>query len=96
MPAGQSADQNDTDKPLSPVKTRGLHRTPLSGGVNATRRYDLPPPAVAARNLVCLAVELQVASHLRLTAGSFKRWGTRLAQEGRALALSAWRAEYQL
>ncbi|EFN55759.1 hypothetical protein CHLNCDRAFT_16890, partial [Chlorella variabilis] len=31
----------------------GLHRTPLSGGVqNATLRCDLPSPAVAVRNLV--------------------------------------------
>lgn len=31
----------------------GLRRTPLGGGVkNATLRYDLPPPAVAVRNLV--------------------------------------------
>ena len=37
----------------SPIKTSGLHRTPLSGGVqNATLRCDLPSPAVAVRNLV--------------------------------------------
>jgi hypothetical protein len=36
-----------------PIKTSGLHRTPLSGGVqNATLRCDLPSPAVAVRNLV--------------------------------------------
>lgn len=37
----------------TPVKTTGLHRAPLSGGVKtATQRYDLPTPAVAVRNLV--------------------------------------------
>ena len=35
------------------VKTTGLRRAPLSGGVKtATARYDLPSPAVAVRNLV--------------------------------------------
>lgn len=38
------------------VKTTGLHRAPLSGGVKtATLRYDLPQPPVAVRNLVELA-----------------------------------------
>ncbi|KAK9806618.1 hypothetical protein WJX73_000437 [Symbiochloris irregularis] len=51
--SGQQQDFVEPDKQASsPVKTRGLHRTPLSGGVNATLRYDLPPPPVAARNLV--------------------------------------------
>ena len=37
----------------SPIKTTGLRRTPLSGGViGATQQYDLPSPAVAVRNLV--------------------------------------------
>ncbi|KXZ52841.1 hypothetical protein GPECTOR_8g224 [Gonium pectorale] len=37
----------------SPVKTTGLHRAPLSGGVKtATTRYELPTPPVAVRNLV--------------------------------------------
>ncbi|KAG2453613.1 hypothetical protein HYH02_001829 [Chlamydomonas schloesseri] len=37
----------------SPVKTTGLHRAPLSGGVKtATKRYELPSPPVAVRNLV--------------------------------------------
>ncbi|KAG2499019.1 hypothetical protein HYH03_003205 [Edaphochlamys debaryana] len=37
----------------SPVKTTGLHRAPLSGGVKtATSRYELPTPPVAVRNLV--------------------------------------------
>lgn len=37
----------------SPIKTTGLRRTPLSGGVNnASSQYDLPSPAVAVRNLV--------------------------------------------
>ncbi|GIL46845.1 hypothetical protein Vafri_3722 [Volvox africanus] len=37
----------------SPVKTTGLHRAPLSGGVKtATTRYELPSPPVAVRNLV--------------------------------------------
>jgi hypothetical protein len=36
-----------------PIRTTGLKRVPLSGGVkNATMRYDLPPPPVAVRNLV--------------------------------------------
>jgi hypothetical protein len=35
------------------VKTTGLRRAPLSGGVKtATNKYDLPSPAVAVRNLV--------------------------------------------
>jgi hypothetical protein len=35
------------------VKTTGLRRAPLSGGVkNATQRFDLPSPCVAVRNLV--------------------------------------------
>lgn len=37
----------------SPIKTTGLRRTPLTGGVhNASQQYDLPSPAVAVRNLV--------------------------------------------
>jgi hypothetical protein len=37
----------------SPVKTTGLRRAPLSGGVKtATQRFDLPSPSVAVRNLV--------------------------------------------
>ncbi|GIL70996.1 hypothetical protein Vretimale_4078 [Volvox reticuliferus] len=37
----------------NPVKTTGLHRAPLSGGVKtATTRYELPSPPVAVRNLV--------------------------------------------
>ena len=37
----------------NPLRTSGLHRTPLSGGVqNATSRCELPSPAVAVRNLV--------------------------------------------
>lgn len=37
----------------SPVKTTGLRRAPLSGGVKtATQRFDLPKPPVAVRNLV--------------------------------------------
>lgn len=36
-----------------PVKTTGLHRAPISGGVKtATARFDLPSPPVAVRNLV--------------------------------------------
>jgi len=35
------------------IKTTGLHRAPLSGGVKtATSRFDLPSPPVAVRNLV--------------------------------------------
>lgn len=46
-PSGSSgASQQDGN----PIKTSGLHRTPLSGGVqNATLRCDLPSPAVAGR-----------------------------------------------
>lgn len=41
------------DADCAPVTTAGLHRTPLSGGVeNATLRCDLPSPEVAVRNLV--------------------------------------------
>ena len=37
----------------SPIKTSGLHRTPLSGGVqNATLRCDLPSPAVAGGSAI--------------------------------------------
>lgn len=36
-----------------PVVAGGLHRTPLSGGVqSATAKHDLPRPAVAVRNLM--------------------------------------------
>jgi hypothetical protein len=39
--------------PALPVKTTGLRRAPLSGGVKtATARFDLPSPPVAVRNLV--------------------------------------------
>lgn len=35
------------------ISSKGLHKTPQSGGVqNATTRCDLPSPAVAVRNLV--------------------------------------------
>ncbi|KAK9816434.1 hypothetical protein WJX72_000205 [[Myrmecia] bisecta] len=43
----------ERDAAPSPIKTTGLRRGPLTGGVkNATLRYDLPSPAVAVRNLV--------------------------------------------
>lgn len=62
--AGNHDELGEAEKPhSSPVRTRGLHRTPLSGGVNATRRYDLPPPPLAARNLVgieALLVEISL------------------------------------
>ncbi|KAL4435164.1 hypothetical protein ABPG77_001846 [Micractinium sp. CCAP 211/92] len=48
--AAAAAQQQQQD---GPIRTSGLHRTPLSGGVqNATLRCDLPSPAVAVRNLV--------------------------------------------
>ncbi|GAX81214.1 hypothetical protein CEUSTIGMA_g8646.t1 [Chlamydomonas eustigma] len=38
------------------IKTTGLHRAPLTGGVKtATLRYNLPKPAVGVRNLVEMA-----------------------------------------
>lgn len=41
------------EKTSKAVKTTGLRRAPLSGGVkNATQRFDLPLPCVAVRNLV--------------------------------------------
>jgi hypothetical protein len=41
------------EKSSKAVKTTGLRRAPLSGGVkNATQRFDLPSPCVAVRNLV--------------------------------------------
>eukprot|EP00879_Flechtneria_rotunda_P001961 GHRR01002135.1.p1 GENE.GHRR01002135.1~~GHRR01002135.1.p1 ORF type:complete len:357 (+),score=104.85 GHRR01002135.1:240-1310(+) len=41
------------EKTVKAVKTTGLRRAPLSGGVkNATQRFDLPSPCVAVRNLV--------------------------------------------
>jgi hypothetical protein len=41
------------EKNSKAVKTTGLRRAPLSGGVkNATQRFDLPSPCVAVRNLV--------------------------------------------
>lgn len=37
----------------SPIRTTGLRRSPLTGGVhNASEQFDLPSPAVAVRNLV--------------------------------------------
>lgn len=40
----------------SPIRTTGLRRSPLTGGVNnASEQFDLPSPAVAVRNLVCAA-----------------------------------------
>lgn len=43
------------------IKTTGLRRAPLSGGVKtATSRYDLPKPSVAVRNLV----EISQFAHL--------------------------------
>eukprot|EP00775_Hariotina_reticulata_P007132 gene7132-7347_t len=41
------------EKTSKAIKTTGLRRAPLSGGVkNATQRFDLPTPCVAVRNLV--------------------------------------------
>lgn len=41
------------EKNSKAIKTTGLRRAPLSGGVkNATQRFDLPTPCVAVRNLV--------------------------------------------
>lgn len=41
------------EKTSKAIKTTGLRRAPLSGGVkNATQRFDLPSPCVAVRNLV--------------------------------------------
>lgn len=38
----------------SPIRTTGLRRSPLTGGVNnASQQFDLPSPTVAVRNLVC-------------------------------------------
>ena len=37
----------------SPIRTTGLRRSPLTGGVNnASQQFDLPSPTVAVRNLV--------------------------------------------
>jgi hypothetical protein len=52
--------------PSGLVKTTGLHRAPLSGGVKtATVRYDLPTPPVGVRNLV----EIAQFGHLCTTMG---------------------------
>jgi hypothetical protein len=49
----QPQPQAQTQAQQRAVKTTGLRRAPLSGGVKtATARYDLPSPAVAVRNLV--------------------------------------------
>lgn len=42
-----------TAKEAPAIKTSGIRGTPQAGGIkNATLRYELPPPAVAVRNLV--------------------------------------------
>lgn len=51
--AAAAAARNRDGSGGSPIRTTGLRRTPLSGGVNnASSQYDLPSPAVAVRNLV--------------------------------------------
>lgn len=40
------------------IRTSGVRGVPQAGGIkNATLRYDLPPPAVAVRNLVRFAFQ---------------------------------------
>lgn len=54
VPSGQPVDNS---------KRPGLHRTPLSGGVqNATVRNGLPPPALGVRNLLEQAQYAQLCS----------------------------------
>lgn len=49
----------------SPIRTTGLRRTPLSGGVNnASSQYDLPSPAVAVRNLVRRSINFPLSAVL--------------------------------
>jgi hypothetical protein len=66
------------EKTSKAIKTTGLRRAPLSGGVkNATQRFDLPTPCVAVRNLVeqaQFAHLCTVMSHMhhRCAAGSHR------------------------
>jgi Pyridoxamine 5'-phosphate oxidase len=49
----------------SPIRTTGLRRTPLSGGVNnASSQYDLPSPVVAVRNLVRRSITFPLSAGL--------------------------------
>lgn len=53
VPASLNLAFESMEKTSKAVKTTGLRRAPLSGGVkNATQRFDLPSPCVAVRNLV--------------------------------------------
>lgn len=53
VPASLNLAFESLEKNSKAVKTTGLRRAPLSGGVkNATQRFDLPSPCVAVRNLV--------------------------------------------
>jgi len=53
VPASLNLAFESMEKNSKAVKTTGLRRAPLSGGVkNATQRFDLPSPCVAVRNLV--------------------------------------------
>lgn len=53
MPSSLNLAFESMEKTSKAVKTTGLRRAPLSGGVkNATQRFDLPSPCVAVRNLV--------------------------------------------
>lgn len=53
VPASLNLAFESMEKNSQAIKTTGLRRAPLSGGVkNATQRFDLPTPCVAVRNLV--------------------------------------------
>jgi hypothetical protein len=53
LPSSLNLAFESLEKTSKAVKTTGLRRAPLSGGVkNATQRFDLPSPCVAVRNLV--------------------------------------------
>lgn len=53
MPSSLNLAFESMEKTSKAIKTTGLRRAPLSGGVkNATQRFDLPSPCVAVRNLV--------------------------------------------
>lgn len=53
LPSSLNLAFESLEKTSKAIKTTGLRRAPLSGGVkNATQRFDLPSPCVAVRNLV--------------------------------------------
>ena len=79
LPSSLNLAFESMEKTSKAVKTTGLRRAPLSGGVkNATQRFDLPSPSVAVRNLV---EQAQFAHLCTVMSHMHHRWAADLAVE---------------